>query len=409
MTSISELIPSPAPRSGGPRNPLDRAGIAWHVCDPRDYPPSFGDRPIRYADPGGVLQTIADHCGPPTGICVLADNVAGIWGWTDVSFSDQYRAMTRGAGAFPCGGMYYMQISGPGAARLLDMLTPRDVSQLAVGRATFVIFTTPSGTVDTEAVALRTGADEYLLSVGGSARPPTWLASATALMPETVVSEAELTSFNLKGPRQVAAMAHLVRPDDRPLVERLSPFGVCAVHTTFDGPAWIVRTSIGTEMWAAPEVISAVWGHMLARRDLFTPCGWDALATFRVECAAMVFGLCPLDLHDETTLSEVGQEPMVNADKTSDYVGRSSLLEPGPPPRLWLAGIEPVEDRDQPPRVGSTLSNGDRVIGFVTTGAYSPSRGRALGFAHLRPDCHAGRTVRLDDGSAWTARPLPFG
>jgi aminomethyltransferase len=290
------------------------------------------------------------------------------------------------------------------------MLTPKDLSRLDVGRAAFVIFTTPWGTVDTEAIVLRAEPQEYLVSVGGSTRIPTWMEKANTLRPDATVCDAELTTFNIKGPKQAVAIGELIHPDDRPLVAALTPFRVATVRTRTGDHAWITRTTIGTEMWAGPEAVASAWRYMLARPDQFTPCGWDALASFRVECATMVFGLCPLDMHGGTTLPEVGHGQMVRADKASDYVGRAALLAPQQAPRLWLAGVEATDPRTASARVGDSLhDDSGTVMGYVTTAAYSPGRRRTLGFAHLVPSCQAGRDVYLNDGNRWTVRTLPFG
>jgi aminomethyltransferase len=409
MASISEVVRSHPIHPWGPQNPLAQPGIVWYVTDKVTLPLGPAGYPIRYADPGGAFGMIADRHGDPTGICILGDNAAGIAGWTGLSLADQYRAMTKGAGAFPCGSMRYLRVSGPGAGELLDMLTPKDLSRLDVGRAAFVIFTTPWGTVDTEAIVLRTESLEYLVSIGGSTRIPTWMGKAETLQPDATVSDAELSTFNIKGPQQISAMGELVHPDDRSLVLALAPFRIASVRTRTGDRAWITRTTVGTEMWAGPAAITDAWQYMLARPDQFTPCGWDALATFRVECSAMVFGLCPLDMHGGTTLADVGHSHMVRADKASDYVGRPALLAPRQTPYLWLAGVEATNPRTGSARVGDAVHDDDgTVVGYVTTAAYSPSRGGTLGFAHLAPSCRAGCAVYLTDGSRWTVRTLPF-
>jgi aminomethyltransferase len=409
MASISEVTRSRPIGRCGPQNPLAQPGIVWHVTDKVTLPVGPAGYPVRYADPGGAFELIADRHGDPTGLCILGDNVAGVAGWTGLSFADQYRAMTTGAGVFPCGSMRYLRVSGPGAGELLDMLTPRDLSRLGTGRAAFVIFTTPWGTVDTEAIVLRTRPQEYLVSVGGSTRVPTWMCEAHALRPNASVSDTELTTFNIKGPEQASAMRELVHPDDRALVAAVTPFRVAAVRTRTGHRAWITRTTVGMEMWAEPEAIAGTWRYMLNRSDQFTPCGWDALATFRVECSSMVFGLCPLDMHSETTLPEVGQGHMVHADKASDYVGRPALLAPQQTLRLWLAGVKAADPGTASAQVGDAVHDDDgNVVGYITTAAFSPSREQPLGFAHLAPGCRVGRDVYLNDGSRWTVCTLPF-
>ena len=409
LQSISDVTRAEIPRGLLPRDPLEQKSVVWYVSDCQLLPPPTSVYPIRYTDPGRVLERVAAKYGPSTGLRVLADNIAGVSGWKGLPFSRQYHAVTEGAGAFPCGGMRYLRVSGPDAGLLLDSLTPRDVSSLPVGRATFVIFTTPAGTVDTEAIILRTAPTEYLVSVGGDATDPTWLSTALSLFGRATVSCAELTSFNLKGPLRRRAMRELVHPDDRSALATLAPFHVRPMRTRDGDPVWILRTLIGMEMWGVPERIARVWQRLLEEPLGVVPCGWDALDTFRIECREMVFGLCPLDLHGGTTLAEVGQGQMVDPEKRIDYVGRAALQRDArTPPAQWLAGIETTEDPEIPLQVGDALVARDgEPAGFLTSVAFSPKRGRWLGFAHLRPSCVSGDSVFLLDGYECVVRELP--
>jgi aminomethyltransferase len=390
-------------------NPLAQPGIAWHVSESGELPPAAGPYPIRYSDPGGILRMICDAVGPATGICILGDNIAGVASWRQVPFAAQYRAVTEAAGIFACGAMYYLRLRGPDAVLVLDALTPKDMTRLAVGRATFMLFTTANGTVDTEAVALRIASDEYLLSIGGSTREPKWLREAVRAYPDVSVSEADVISFNIKGPGRCAAMRQLVRADDRPALDRLRPFDACPARTPTGRPVWILRTLIGMEMWAAIGAMRETYTTMLGRPDIFTPCGWDMVNTFRVECDAMVFGLCPLDLHEGTTLWEIGQAHAISPCKERDYVGKSALQRSRLTGRLWLCGLEARDPHCPIPAVGDRVVDADSAFaGYITTAAFSPKHGRPLAFAHLNPRYRPEQRL-LVHGEKWTVRRLPFG
>jgi aminomethyltransferase len=390
-------------------NPLAQPGIAWHVSESGELPPAAGPYPIRYSDPGGILGMICDAVGPATGICILGDNVAGVASWQQVPFAAQYRAITQGAGVFACGTMYYLRLRGPDAVLVLDVLTPKDMTRLAVGRATFALFTTPEGTVDTEAVVLRIANDEYLLSIGGSTREPKWLREAVCAYPGVSVSEADVISFNIKGPGRLTAMRQLVRPDDRPALDRLRPFDACPARTPAGRLVWILRTLIGMEMWADTGAMRETYTKMLGRPDIFALCGWDMVNTFRVECEAMVFGLCPLDLHEGTTLWEVGQAHGIDPRKERDYVGKFALKRSRLTRRLWLCGLEASAPHCRIPAVGDRIVDADGAFaGYITTAAFSPKHRRSLAFAHLNPRYRPEQPL-LVHGEEWTVRRLPFG
>jgi aminomethyltransferase len=336
--------------------------------------------------------------------------VAAPSGWATLSLSAQYRAVREAAGVFPCGGMYYLSLCGPDAVRVLDLLTPRRVDRLKVGHASFVVFTTPGGTVDTEGVALRTGDESFLVSIGGDAQPPRWLPDACSDDLEVGVAETSYSSFNIKGPAREEAMIALVSPTCANQVRALGPFRSAAIVTAWGQPAWVVRTIIGIELWGEADVVHEAWTRMVARPEIFTPCGWDLLATYRLECTAFPFYLCPLDIHRGTNLLDVGLGHVVSGDKSADYVGRAALeAHVLTPDRMWAAGLVATQDHTPRRKVGEkVMLLGTSVTGYITSAGSSPQIGREVCFAHLPRWCGPGSQVRFADGSVWGVTELPI-
>ena len=393
------------------RSPLAADGWAWRTIAPGHAVLRADPQVLRRSDPGDALGVIAGKYGQPTSYCVLGGNVASVSGWEGITFAEQYEAVTRRAGAFPCGGMYYLSVTGEHAASVLNLLTPRRIDLLEVGRAVFVVFTTPEGSVDTEGVVLRDGEDSYLVSVGGDTRPPTWLHDALDSYPHAQAAEAGLSSFNLKGPKRLEAMGRLVSHDYASRLAALKPFQGLKVRTRWGGEAWVVRTLIGIELWASPDVIHEAWREIVADPDCFTPCGWDVLATFRMECTEFVFYLCPLDIHRGTYVWDVGLGHVLSRGKDSSFIGREALAHPARfGRRMWIAGLMAVSPDATPRRIGEPVYAPGSVLpyGYVTSAGYSPRAGRELCFAHLSTAVGPNSTVRFDDGTSWRATELPM-
>ncbi|MFK3978772.1 hypothetical protein ACI2K4_00185 [Micromonospora sp. NPDC050397] len=399
-------------RHGGRlHSPLATDGWAWRLIPP-DHPALQG-RPsaLRMNDPGEALEIISEQYGQPEYYCVLGGNVASVSGWTGISFDEQYQALARGTGAFPCGGMYYCSVRGPDAVRVLGALTPRRVDLLDVGQAAFAVFTTPEGTVDTEGVVLRDGEDSFQISLGGDTRPPRWLHDALDSYPRAWAEETDLSSFNLKGPHRDQAMLRLLADDAAAQVLQLPPFHGARVGIRWGGEAWVLRTVIGIEMWGGPDVIREAWKRMVADPRTFTPCGWEVLATYRLECREFRFYLCPLDIHRGTYLLDAGLGHVVSRGKREPYVGRGALENPeyfsG---QMWVGGLTALSPGAPRRAVGEMLTSEARDIpsGYVTSAAYSPRAGREICFAHLSNRVAPGSTVGFGDGSTWRAVSLPL-
>lgn len=360
---------------------------------------------LRRADPGGLLAISEQILGPANEWCILGANVIGVTGWPAVSLEDQYRAVTRGAGAFIASAMCYLRLSGKDAANVLDMLSPRKISDVPIGAARFTLFTTPAGTVDEEAVIVRTASDEFLLSCGGG-KHPGWLAAVAKQFSDVAVTPSEVFSFNIKGPRRLEAAQSLMHFGDATKIAALRNFRHCITRPLVGGTARVLKTVIGYEVWATADTLAAVWQQLLTERPETVPCAWELLTVYRLECTPIVFALYPLDIHSGTTLWDVGYGHMIRRDE-GDYIGRKALLKSGDQPRLWFAGLRASGDVAVPVAGEEVLDPSGGFLGHVTSAAYSRLHGRTLAFAHLLPHSTPGQEVMLN-GETWTTTTLPI-
>jgi aminomethyltransferase len=408
MITVRDLQAYPRPRSLDLRNPLCQDTTVWRVV-PTASLTNGCDHPFsRTRDSTGILDDIAQAVWPPTAMCVLGDNVIGVASWEQIPLAEQYHAITAGAGAFVASNMHDLRINGPDAAAVLNMLTPRNVFRLPLGRAMFILFTTPAGTADEEAIVLRTGDQEYLVSCGGG-KPPSWLPDALKAYPQATVEHSDIVSFNIKGPKKIEAMQALVRTNDRERVSSLRPFQSCRIQTPDGDLVWVLRTVVGIEMWGDAPVIRRAWHRILKHSDIITPCAWDLLNVYRMECSLMVFALFPLDVHMGTTLWETGYGWMIEKGEEEFFVGQSALKQSKGKERLWLGGLMAHGSATVAPPVGSEIYNRKgEFAGYVTSAAFSIEHGRALAFAHLKMEHKPGDTVALNGYQEWTVCSLPF-
>jgi aminomethyltransferase len=387
------------------RNPLSQAGPVWGTLTAADLAAVQGPLGLRRTDPGGVLALTEQVLGPADRWCLLGANVIGVTGWESVPFADQYRAVTTGAGVFVASAMLYLRVSGPGAGAALDMLSPRTLSDLPVGHARFILFTTPAGTIDEEAVVIRTGEEQYELSCGGG-KPPGWLADVAQGRDDVTVQENDRFGFNIKGPKRLQAVQSLLHPDEAEPVAKLVNFQSRPARSRNGDQVRVLKTVIGYEVWATEETLHDTWRLILTGRPQIVPCAWEVLATYRLECTNMVFGLYPVDLHSGTSLHEVGFSWMANRGDGHDYIGRKALLESSAHGGLWFAGLRARADGPAPPVGREVRSRSGEFMGYLTSAAPSPRHGAPLGFAHLVPDCVPGSDVLIDD-AVWTVCTLP--
>src|SRR5687767_11488103 len=119
----------------GFRSPLDAPTPPWAKVSP-SFLSSFSSRDAKKQafrckeEFLSISQLLSEKLGMPTAGYVLAGSIVGSANWEGLTLAKQYRAVTEAAGVFEASAMTYWNIQGADAEKVLDMLTPRDVSKL---------------------------------------------------------------------------------------------------------------------------------------------------------------------------------------------------------------------------------------------------------------------------------------
>lgn len=365
------------------KSPLDSPVISWKTLPASEL---FSNQYRCKQEFLSLSRIIINEIGMPTSVCVLAGTIIGASSWENISIERQHLALQESAGVFEASSMTYLNIKGPDSANILSKLTPRNIHQLKPGHARFVIFTTTMGTVDDDAMILRISEDEFLLSCGGSKLPEqtlSYLPQVLIEFPNAVISSPDMVSFNIKGRKRISAMMHLLQDSDKHKALSLMNFQFCQANLLNGDTVFVVKTKIGMEMWGKVETLCWAWTYMLNHPDIYTPCGWDVLHSFRMDCEEILLTVYPFDIHDATSLWEIGCGWMIN-EKESDYIGKKALMQGKDKKILELKKMLATSQSSQAAKVGSILHNDNgNFAGYITSSAFSIKAERALAFAHL--------------------------
>ncbi len=138
----------------------------------------------------------------------------------------------------------------------------------------------------------------------------------------------------------------------------------------------------GFEIYLEAEQGEGLWEALLAAGadQGLVPAGLGARDTLRLEAAMALYGH---EIDDTTTPLEAGLDWTVKLDK-GDFVGREALLaQRASGLGRVLAGFE-IRGRGIA-RQGHEVLEGERPVGRVTSGTWSPTLERALGMAYVPP------------------------
>ena len=133
----------------------------------------------------------------------------------------------------------------------------------------------------------------------------------------------------------------------------------------------------GFEIYTSPEDIKDIWHSIMEAGEEYNikPAGLGARDTLRFEATLPLYGH---EISKDITPLEAGLSFFVKLDK--DFIGKEALVkqkEEGIPRKL--IGFE-MKERGIP-REGYKVKSNDDIIGFVTTGYFSPTLKKNIGLA----------------------------
>lgn len=285
-----------------------------------------------------------------------------------------------------------VEITGPDAFAFTNLLTPRDLSQCAVGQGKYVIITAEDGGIINDPVLLRLGENHFWLALADS-DVLLW-ARGVALRSgmDVRITEPDVSPLQLQGPKAKAVVETLF---GEPALALSYYF---FLETSLDGiPVVVTRTGwtgeVGYEIYLRDGSRGdELWERIMAagKPHDIRPTGPSDIR--RIEAGILNWGA---DITLDTTPYEVGLGWLVDDAKPTDYVGRDALRRlKAQGPRRRLVGIEIAGDRIEFNVTKWPVRAGAEPIGHVTSAIHSPRLKKNIGFA-LVPAAHATNGTRL--------------
>lgn len=308
-------------------------------------------------------------------------------GWSmPVQYSgviDEHRAVREAAGLFDVSHMGEIDIEGPHALDLVQMLTTNDASKLHIGQAQYSILCYPNGGIVDDALVYRFGDEHYLLCVNASNtdKDYQWIKEHAGSRFRTNVRDvsSHFAQLAIQGRRTVEILNRITDKDLESIqhfsfdTAELSGADVIVSRTGYTGED-------GFEIYLSPEKAAHVWESIMeSGKDYgIKPIGLGARDTLRLE---MKYALYGNDIDENTTPLEANLKWIVKFHK-SDFIGRDSLIkqhEEGIGKKLVCLEMQ---ERGIP-RHGYEIFLEERKIGVVTSGTMSPSLGKGIAIGYV--------------------------
>ncbi|GGO80637.1 GcvT family protein [Nonomuraea cavernae] len=310
----------------------------------------------------------------------------------------EHRATREAAGLFDESSFAKIEVTGPGAAALLEWVCDNRVAR-RVGAVTYTQALNRRGGIECDFTVTRRAEDEFLVVTGTAfgSHDLGWLRRQAALTGADV-RIADVTGqyacFGLWGPRAREVLSELTPdPLDFPFMSSreitVGDVPVLALRVTFVG-------ELGWELYCSSEYGLALWTTLWRAGGPYglTAAGYRAIDSLRLEKGYRVWGA---DVGPETTPYEAGLAFCVKPDK--DFLGRDAL-DPEPSRRLrclTLGDPRAIALGNEPVRVDG------QVVGRVTSGGYGYTVASSIAYAYLPARCEPGTRAEVEVEGSWVA------
>jgi len=263
-----------------------------------------------------------------------------------------------------------VELRGPDAQRLMQMLTPRDLRAMTAGQCFYVPIVDETGGMLNDPVAVKLAEDRWWISIADSDLLYWVKGIANGWRLDVLVDEPDVSPLAVQGPKADDLMARVFGDAVRNL--RFFRFG----HFDFQGRDMVIARSGyskqgGFEIYVeGGDIGMPLWNALMeAGRDLDVYAGCPNLIE-RIESGLLSYGN---DMTDDNTPHECGLGRFCNTHTAIGCIGRDALLrvaKEGP-----VQQIRPIEINGEPvpgcEHWWPLLADGLQV-GRVSSAAWSP-------------------------------------
>lgn len=324
------------------------------------------------------------------------------------SFGDpeaEYWRIINGVSQWDVGCERQVQLKGPDAGRLAQILSPRDLSKCKVGQGKYVPLCNHRGTIINDPILLKLADDLYWFSIADS---DIWVwarAIAAERGLDVEISEPDVSPMAIQGPKGEDVVASVFGDWVREVryfwfketeIEGI-PVAVQRSGWSKQGgfEIYLRDGSKGTELWNIFKEAGKPFGI-----------GPGAPATAeRTESGLVSVGG---DTDDETSPFEVRLEKYIDLDVADDVVGIAALREikRNGPRRHQLGLILEGETPAPLEFAWEEIRSGGRKIGDMTNCVWSRRMNANIGYALVSTDAAPGDSVEVMRSNGATAAKL---
>ncbi len=264
-----------------------------------------------------------------------------------------------------------VEITGPDAAIFMQMLTPRDLSNMSIGQCKYILITNADGGILNDPILLRLGENHFWISLADS-DILLWAQGVSVHSGLKVnIREPDVSPLQLQGPKSGEVMKAL--------------FGKSIIDLQYywfrevelDGiPLIVSRTGwsseLGYELYLQDGSLGdELWEKIMAAGTPFGLKPGHTSSIRRIEGGMLSY---QADADINTNPYELGMEHLINPDMEAEFIGKDALL------RIRKNGISRKQvglriecaPLKEPNTTFWKIRKNRKTVGKVTSAVYSP-------------------------------------
>jgi len=300
---------------------------------------------------------------------------------------EEYWQLLNGVTLWDVGVERQVEITGPDAFTLANMLVPRDLNKCAVGQCKYVFITAPDGGIINDPILLRLEENRFWISVADSDVLLWAMGVAYNSGLDVKIGEPDVGPLQIQGPKSREVLTDLFGADALEIpYYYLRDYQLDGVDVIVSRTGYTAELGFEIYVKDASRHGEKIWDVVL---EAGKPHGLTVIGPChikRIEAGILAHGA---DMWYDTNPYEVemGYEWMVDLEQEADFVGKEALRRiKAEGVRRKLVGVEIGGDRLGSYNDGSMIdffpvyANGDR-IGNVTSACHSPRLEKNIGYA----------------------------
>lgn len=279
-----------------------------------------------------------------------------------------------------------VEITGPDAAKFVQLLTPRDLSSLSIGQCKYILITNAEGGILNDPILLRLEENRFWISLADSDILLWAQGVAVHSGMDVHIQEPDVSPLQLQGPNSGEIMRALFGDSIMDLkyywLRELELNGIPLVvsrtgwSSELGYELYLQDGSRGDELWeaimSAGEAFNLKPGHTSSIR--------------RIEGGMLSYHA---DADINTNPFELGMDRLLNIDMEADFIGKAALQQ------IAASGVSRKQvgiELDYEPLTGPNtrfwpISYDGKTVGKVTSAVYSPRLKKNIALAMVAVEC----------------------